>query len=169
MTGNKKFSRSRASTVLRADSKAGEALKSCKRIIIFARERNNSGKFEVWLEGHSEIFLISRQPLLDAARFLIDHGCDPDAVIAKRRPGLELDDISAPVRVAARLTVDEARTAFAKWRPFPHETVSSQSDQNAVPAATLAGQRRTRQRVDRRETTRERTNPAETWKNSKNV
>src|SRR4051812_40644286 len=83
--------------------KACEALKSSKRVVIIAIERNNSGKFEVWLEDHTGNVFISRQPLLDAARLLIDFGCDPHAIIAKRRPGSIVDDIFAPLHVAAKL------------------------------------------------------------------
>jgi hypothetical protein len=161
--------RSRALKEKWPDPQACEALKSCAHITIVATERNNSGKFEVWLEGYSGNVFISRQPLLDAARLLIDFGCDPTAIIGKRRPRSNKDDIFAPLHVAARLTVDEARTAFAKWRPFPRATVSALSDQNGLKVTTPPRQSKTHQRIHRRETGRGGKSQEGTRKNSENV
>ena len=74
----------------------------------------------------AEVLFVSRQPLLDAARLLLSVGCKPDAIIARRRVGTDADDMRAPLGVAARYTVDETKTVFAKWKPFC---------QSAVPAA----------------------------------
>lgn len=83
------------------------------------------GRSSVRYQGCQHDLLISRQPLLDAARFLMALGCVGDAVIAMRREGRLEDDIRAPLQVAARLTVDEANgTVFAKWKPFSCSTIA---------------------------------------------
>ena len=42
------------------------------------------------------------------------------------------------LRLAAALTVDETKTAFAKWKAFSLSAVPSSSDYSEVPAITLA-------------------------------
>jgi hypothetical protein len=87
-------------------------------IFIEARER---GRFDVRYQDQSEknILLFSRQPLLDCARLFLSLGANPRAVIAMRRRGKDRDDLYGPIAVAAKLTVDETKTLFAKWKPFP--------------------------------------------------
>lgn len=41
-------------------------------------------------------------------------------------------------RLAAALTVDETKKAFAKWKAFSLSAVPSSSDYSEVPAITLA-------------------------------
>jgi len=81
------------------------------------------GRFEARYGEASEVLLVSRQPLLDTARVLIRVGCRPDAIIAMRRQTSTSDDLRAPLGIAAKLTVDETRTVFAKWKPFSQSAV----------------------------------------------
>jgi len=61
----------------------------------------------------------SRQPLLDAARVLVGEGHDPSVMVAMRHAGGTADALRAKLGVAARLTVAEAATRFAGWKPHP--------------------------------------------------
>ena len=61
----------------------------------------------------------SRQPFLDAARVLVGEGHDPSVMVAMRHAGGTADALRAKLGVAARLTVAEAATRFARWRPHP--------------------------------------------------
>ena len=66
----------------------------------------------------------SRQPLLDAARFLLSEGLDPSTLLVMRRSD-GIDALRGKVGSAARLTVDERKTCFARWRPFSQSAGSS--------------------------------------------
>jgi hypothetical protein len=78
------------------------------------------GRFEVRYGEARDVLLVSRQPLLDTARLLIRVGCRPDAIIAMRRRTSISDDLRAPLGVAAKYTVDETKTVFAKMEAvFP--------------------------------------------------
>jgi len=61
----------------------------------------------------------SRQPFLDAARVLVGEGHDPGAMVAMRHVGSAEDAMRARLGVAARLTVAEAATRLARWKPHP--------------------------------------------------
>ena len=61
----------------------------------------------------------SRQPFLDAARVLVGEGHDPGMVISMRHGGSAVDALRAKLGVAARLTVNEPATRFARWKPHP--------------------------------------------------
>jgi hypothetical protein len=74
---------------------------------------------------------------LDAARVLIASGYDPDSWLESWRPGATAFALRGRLRIAAGLTVDETKTAFAKWKAFSSSAVSSSSDYS-VPAITLA-------------------------------
>jgi hypothetical protein len=80
----------------------------------------------------------SRQPLLDAARVLIQQGYSPSARIEMWRPGASQYAMRGVLGVAARLTVDETRTTFAQWKPFSSSAVSSRIRSSEEDAATLA-------------------------------
>ena len=83
------------------------------------------GKFVVTLDGRQ--LCISRQPLLDAARVLINEGIDPATPIATRHAGAGFDAMTSTVGAAAKWTVRENETehrpSFA-GRPFPATTCS---------------------------------------------
>ena len=79
----------------------------------------------------------SRQPFLDAARVLIASGYDPDSWLESWRPGATAFALRGRLKIAAALTVDETKTAFAKWKAFSSSAVLSSSDYSEVPAITL--------------------------------
>jgi hypothetical protein len=67
---------------------------------------------------------ISHTPILLLCRQLIEVGFDPSNPLEVYRGGtlaLRVCSIGA----AARLTVDESRTAFARWKPFSSAAVPS--------------------------------------------
>jgi hypothetical protein len=78
----------------------------------------DAGRFMASLDGRV-LVQSSRQPLLDAARVLVGEGHDPGAVVTMRHAGSTTDALRARLGVAARLTVAEAATRFAGWKPHP--------------------------------------------------
>ena len=94
-----------------------------------------AGRFMAWL-GERVILESSRQPLLDAARFLLGEGVPPDTRIAMRHEGSPHVALSSTVGKAAKLTVDEHNgTVFAKWKPHSLSAAPSsiRFDEEAVP------------------------------------
>ncbi len=76
-------------------------------------------------------------PVLRLCRALIEAGFDPNRALHVYRCDvlcLTVDSIGA----GARLTVDESRSAFARWKPFSRAAVSPQIARRRR-AATLAG------------------------------
>ncbi len=63
--------------------------------------------------------VVSRQPFLDGARALISAGYSPEAMLVGWRKGSACWALRARLGDAAKLTVDEAKTCFARWKPFP--------------------------------------------------
>ena len=74
------------------------------------------GKFVVTLDGRQ--LCISRQPLLDAARVLINEGVDPATPIATRHAGAGFDAMTSTVGAAAKWTVREDETESPTLRPL---------------------------------------------------
>jgi hypothetical protein len=84
------------------------------------------GRFAATLDGRQ--FCISRQPLLDAARVLINEGIDPATPIATRHAGVGFDAMTATVGTAAKWTVREDSTVsptFVRWKAFSRDDVQS--------------------------------------------
>jgi hypothetical protein len=80
--------------------------------------RLDPGRFTASVDGRV-VVESSRQPFLDAARALIAEGQHPDTVIVMRHDGTVTDALRARLDAAARLTVDESTTRFARWKPHP--------------------------------------------------
>lgn len=116
-------------------------------ISIEAREK---GRFDVRYGDQRDVLLISRQPLLDCARLFLSLGANPRAIVAMRRRGRDRDDLYGPIAVAAKLTVDERKTVFAKWKPFPWSAVQSGRDIETIVAPDAAPRVETRGLPDRR-------------------
>jgi len=79
-----------------------------------------------------------RAPVLAVCRKLTSAGFDPSRPLHAYRG----DTLSLKVRSigeGARLTVDETRTAFARWKPFSHAAVSSQIARAQSAATCPAG------------------------------
>jgi hypothetical protein len=82
------------------------------------------------------ILAVSRQPFLDAARALGAAGHAPEVLLIGCRKGEAGWSLRAPLGVAEKLTVDESKTCFALWKPFPPSAVGSPvrfSDEPATP------------------------------------
>ena len=85
----------------------------------FNRHGARHGKFVVTLDGRQ--LCVSLQPLLDAARVLINEGVDPAMPIATRHAGAGFDAMTSTVGAAARWTVRETKTEgprFVRWKGF---------------------------------------------------
>ena len=92
------------------------------------------GKFVVTLDGRQ--LCISRQPLLDAARVLLDDGVDPETSIATRHAGAGFDAMTSTVGAAAKWTVRENESVsptFVRWWAFPASRVRLSMRQNERP------------------------------------
>ena len=103
------------------------------------------GKFVVTLDGRQ--LCISRQPLLDAARVLINEGIDPTTPIATRHAGAGFDAITSTVGTAAKWTVREDSTGsptFVRWKAFSRDDVQSpmRFGERPVPEPRAHPQRR---------------------------
>jgi hypothetical protein len=132
------------------DNAALQVLQTATRHIIFITPVGR-GRFEVHYGKGSEVLLVSRQPLLDTARVLIRVGCRPDAIIAMRRQTSISDDLRAPLGIAAKLTVDETRTVFAKWKPFSQSAVFPANAGTVNTAHDVAATQESSEGRDRRQ------------------
>jgi hypothetical protein len=112
------------------------------------------GRYEIRYETTRDVLLVSRQPLLEAARMLLASGCNPDAVLSMRRRTLGSDDLKAPLRVAALYTVDETRTVFVKWKPFCLSAVSKPGATKQTSAVWIAWASKPNGQRDRRRANR---------------
>jgi hypothetical protein len=102
------------------------------------------GKFVVTLDGRQ--LCISRQPLLDAARVLINEGVDPATPIATRHAGAGFDAMTSIVGTAAKWTVRENETEgprFVRWKAFSRDAVEAlvRFDEWPVPDTGDAAER----------------------------
>jgi hypothetical protein len=88
-----------------------------------APNRQWAGLFEARLGDR--LLCMSRQPFLTAARVLVSEGHDPDSVLVMRHTGSNADALSAKLGVAARLTVNETKPAFERWKSFSDAPPSS--------------------------------------------
>jgi hypothetical protein len=101
--------------------------KGCSRVTEVVRiliKCTGQNRYCAWLPQGFKLVSSSRQPLLDSARVLLDLGYLPDIWVEMWRPGAAQFAMRAVLGVAAQLTVDETRTIFAPWRPFPSSAVA---------------------------------------------
>jgi hypothetical protein len=99
---------------------------------------NRRGRSRASLPDGTVLVPSSRQPFLDAARVLTAAGYDPDSWLEGWRPGATAFALRARLGIAAKLTVDETKTVFAKWKAFSQSAVSSSIGHSAEAATTLA-------------------------------
>jgi hypothetical protein len=88
--------------------------------------------------GDTVLISASRQPFLAAARVLISAGHEPDSWLEVWRPGATAFALRGRLGIAAALTVDESKTAFAKWKAFSSSAVHAGIAHFEPPATTLA-------------------------------
>jgi hypothetical protein len=84
------------------------------------------------------VLCVSRQPFLDAARTLIWAGYSPDIMLFGRRKGSSNWSLRGRLGDAAKLTVDETKTRFARWKPFSSSAVAGAVSSMAGAATSLA-------------------------------
>jgi hypothetical protein len=132
------------------DTSGVHAWQTESRYTIFI-EAGEKGRYSVRHQDQSaQVLLVSRQPLLDCARLFLSLGANPRATIAMRRRGKDRDDLHGPIAVAAKLTVDETKTIFAKWKPFPQSAVQPESEEKLKPSTDAGSQVKISSRSDRR-------------------
>jgi hypothetical protein len=107
-------------------------------IVVVAECKSSRGLFDAFLSDGTQLVRSSRQPFLDAARALIGAGYSPMVWVEKWRPRGTEFSMRAQLGTAAGLTVDETKTVFAKWKPFPSSAVASPRHFSKTAAATLA-------------------------------
>jgi hypothetical protein len=79
------------------------------------------GHFSAEVNGQP-VVVSSRQPLLDAARVLINLGADTNSWIIMRHRGSDVDALRAKIGIAAALVVkepDRGRVHFSRYVPLP--------------------------------------------------
>ena len=82
-------------------------------ISITVKSADTAGMFTTMLEG--EVLVeSSAEPLLAAARTLIEQGVDPSITIAMQHPGSTTIALSSTIGMAARLTVEDGRQRRAR-------------------------------------------------------
>lgn len=95
------------------------------------------GKFDTWDQDGRAIVTACQTPFCKSARVLLKRGASPQATLRMFRLKSNTHDLSAPITVAASLTViDCARDTlyFSKWKPLSHQAVKACSDQRRVGA-----------------------------------
>lgn len=103
-------------------SEAGSPAGSRQEINIYLVPVNRRGRYRAELVD-GKVLCLSRQPFLDAARALIAAGLTPNSVLIGWRRGSAAWVLKATLGEAAKLTVDETKTCFARWKPFSSSAV----------------------------------------------
>jgi hypothetical protein len=106
--------------------------------------------YDAYLVGEDRILCSSKMPFLDAARVLLNDGiATPDDILVMRHAGSDVNALSAPAGVAAKLTIEEREIScrpprFVRWKPFEVTAVMARieesrrkEEQRRPPALTL--------------------------------
>lgn len=97
-------------------------------VIVVQEKSGRAGVFEgrIKLDGKRALTCTSRSPLLDGARGLLADGRDPAATLVMRHSGSATDAMTAPIGLAATLTVKETMNGprLACWNTFPADPVA---------------------------------------------
>ena len=94
---------------------------------------NRRGLFAAGLAEDLRTLCTSRAPFTDSAHMLLREGIDPNAIPISRKAGQDYDSLRSTVGAAAKLTVDETRTVFAKWKAFSSPAVAPSSRPFGAP------------------------------------
>jgi hypothetical protein len=77
-------------------------------VILVSPIKTSPGRFEARLASTAELLVrTSRQPFVDAARVLMEKGCDPTAMLEMKHAGRGIVALRGPLLKAARLSVEE--------------------------------------------------------------
>ena len=117
---------------------AQKALADANRVIIMLKPGRRAGQSSASLPDGTVLVQASRQPFLEAARFLLNLGYPPETWIEGWRSGATEFALRARLGTAAGLTVDETKTVFAKWKPFLSSAVASPVRYSDGAATSLA-------------------------------
>ena len=100
--------------------------------------------FGARLVDGDRMFAPSRTPFCDAARQLLDLGCDPAAVLVMKHAGSAVESLRAAIGVAAALTVEESAhgPVFRRWRTGSPSAVEAPSRRLGDPAPPPVAARR---------------------------
>jgi hypothetical protein len=92
-----------------------------------------AGEYSAHVNGELIVWS-SRQPLLDAARALLDKGADSNAWLIMRHAGSSTDSLRGKIGLLAKLTVkqpDRGSPHFAKYVPFTVPVVPARHSEGA--------------------------------------
>jgi hypothetical protein len=112
-------------------------------IILIIEPVNRRGLFAARLAENSRILSKSRPPFTDAARSSLRESVDPKTILISRKAGLDYDSLRSTVGAAAKITVDESKTRFARWKSLSLSAVSPRMrfpNAVATPVASDAGE-----------------------------
>jgi hypothetical protein len=119
----------------RPSSKSGHEQTELRLVVSPAfdgRGRRRHEQFEARLSG--DVLCVSRQPLLDAARALLNRGMDPSTVLAKvHADNPSVVTLKSPVGVAATLDVMGTRFVLRKTHLGPMPGPVAHSGYTRVP------------------------------------
>jgi hypothetical protein len=123
-----------------AISDVGSPSSAGTQLNIYWEPVDRRGRYRIEL-ADGTVLAVSRQPFLDAARALISAGYSPGIVLFGWRKGSAIWSLRGRLGEAAKLTVDETKTCFARWKPFSSSAVEAQArsfDEGAVSPARAA-------------------------------
>jgi hypothetical protein len=106
-----------------------------------ATNSRSTSWFETRVEGEGATLCISHHPFLDGARELIERGYDPGELLVMHHEGADTVCLSAPLAVAAKLTVNEGNERgprFKPWKPFSSGAVAARIGANDEAASSVA-------------------------------
>jgi hypothetical protein len=119
-----------------------DTLAPSQPIFLIVEPVNRRGLFVARLAENSRILCKSRTPFTDAARVLLREGVDPKTILISRKAGQDYDSLRSTVGAAAKITVDESKTRFARWKPLSQSAASPRMrfpNAVATPVAPDAG------------------------------
>jgi hypothetical protein len=138
--------RARVASVCAAHAGKIDPTAAANRVIIMLKPGRQAGQSSASLPDGTVLVQASRQPFLEAARFLLNLGYPPETWIEGWRSGATEFALRARLGTAAGLSVDETKTVLAKWKPFPLSAVTSpvrsggDGSSSAKPEATISSE-----------------------------
>ena len=106
-------------------------------VIIVSPVPDRPGYFTATLSGAR--LCVSQEPLLAAARELVQRGAPSDALLAMRHAGADYDALSGQLGALAKLTIEDGpdgRPRVRRWRPSQYSGVAPpmrSADPVAIP------------------------------------
>jgi hypothetical protein len=88
--------------------------------LVIVTPSGEPGRFNASVNGEL-VVASSKQPFLDAARVLIERGCDSNSTLIMRHAGSDANLLIAKICIAARLAVQETEARgpeLVRWKAF---------------------------------------------------